>query len=307
LGYWEGARQPAESREGAITVSSIPNGWLWVIPLSNGTISLGAVIHKDTYTAARADATMEQIYHNLVDSSELIRGVTSTGKLVSEIKAEQDYSYRSETFAGPGYFLVGDAACFLDPLLSSGVHLAMYSAMLAAASIASVVRDEISEPDAISYFAQSYRQAYARFLIFISSFYEAQGKLGYFSKAKRLSRHDVDRHDVQSAFRNLVSGLEDFADVEGVTSHLIGEMSRRINENLNLRKGKEALQNASNRAQAEESASFFDSVEGLAMLSPSMSVNGFYVITKPRLGLVQVSPADRTGHREFVEHAQVLL
>jgi flavin-dependent dehydrogenase len=304
-GYWEGASAPTEAREGAITVSSIPNGWIWVIPLGNGSMSIGAVIHKDAYTDARGGATLEQIYQNLIDSSALVRRVTSTGQLVSEIKAEQDYSYRSETFAGPGHFLVGDAACFLDPLLSSGVHLAMYSAMLAAASVASLVRGEISEPDAASYYDQSYRQAYTRFLIFVSSFYEVQGKLGYFGEAERLSRHDVDRNDVQRAFRNLVSGLEDFADVEGVTSHLIGEMSRRITENLNLRKDKDSLRDVSNRAKLEDSASFFDSVEGLAMLSPSMSVNGFYVTTKPRLGVSRAFGADVAMRQESAVNANV--
>ena len=58
---------------------------------------------------------------------------------------ETDYSYAAETFCGPGFFLCGDAACFLDPLLSTGVHLAMLSALLGAASVASLLRGEVSE------------------------------------------------------------------------------------------------------------------------------------------------------------------
>ena len=37
-----------------------------------------------------------------------------------------------EACAGPGYFLVGDAACFLDPVFSTGVTLAMMSGKEAA-------------------------------------------------------------------------------------------------------------------------------------------------------------------------------
>jgi len=54
----------------------------------------------------------------------------------------------SDRFCGPGYMLVGDAACFLDPLLSTGVHLAQYSAMIAAASIISAIKGEVSEHEA---------------------------------------------------------------------------------------------------------------------------------------------------------------
>ena len=36
---------------------------------------------------------------------------------------------------GDGYILVGDAACFVDPLFSSGVHLAMSAGMMAAAYV----------------------------------------------------------------------------------------------------------------------------------------------------------------------------
>ena len=47
----------------------------------------------------------------------------------------QDYSYRSTQLAGPGYFLVGDAAGSIDPIFSAGVIIGMYSAYTAAWSI----------------------------------------------------------------------------------------------------------------------------------------------------------------------------
>ena len=42
-----------------------------------------------------------------------------------------NYSYRSTQVTGDGYILIGDAAAFIDPLLSSGVMLAMSSAAFA--------------------------------------------------------------------------------------------------------------------------------------------------------------------------------
>jgi hypothetical protein len=43
-----------------------------------------------------------------------------------------DFSYTCRPYAGPGYFLVGDAAAFLDPIFSTGVTLAMLSGVEAA-------------------------------------------------------------------------------------------------------------------------------------------------------------------------------
>ena len=104
-------------------------------------MSVGAVIHRDAFRAARESSSVLQIYRDAIAVSPLLSRLTRTGSLASEVKVEQDYSYTSEKFTGGGFFLAGDAACFLDPLLSTGVHLAMYSGLLAAASIASLVRE----------------------------------------------------------------------------------------------------------------------------------------------------------------------
>jgi hypothetical protein len=288
-------------------VGSIQDGWLWAIPFSDGRVSLGAVIHKDAFVVARKQFSLAEIYRNAIAESPLITRMSRPGRLISDLRTEQDYSYTSERFAGPGYFLAGDAACFLDPLLSTGVHLAMYSGMIAAASVASLLRGEVSEKEATTYHEQSYRHAYLRFLVFVAAFYETRGKLGYFHKAEQLSRYDADPGDIKRAFLNLVSGLEDFAEVEHTTSHLMGEMSRRISENLELRKDKLAMARGERRQQVEENARFFDGIEGLASLSPANAIDSLYVGTWPRLGLRRVarqhalepitSPAVLTGRR----------
>ena len=46
-----------------------------------------------------------------------------------------DYNYRARAFAAPRLLLVGDAACFLDPMFSTGVFVALLSAKLAAREI----------------------------------------------------------------------------------------------------------------------------------------------------------------------------
>ncbi len=278
-GYWDGAQRLDGRQAGAIAVGSIADGWVWGIPFSNGQMSVGAVIHRDAFRAARQSCSAHQIYCDAIASSPLVSRLTRTGNLTSEVKVEQDYSYTSERFTGAGFFMAGDAACFLDPLLSTGVHLAMYSGLLAAASIASLVRGEVMEDQAISFYEQSYRRAYLRFLVFVAAFYENRGKLGYFSKAEELTLFQTDPHDIKRAFLNLVSGVEDFADIENTTGRLMGEMSRRIRENLELRKMKQAT--SGDQPKAENNARFFDGIEGLTALSPADAIDGLYVVTSP--------------------------
>lgn len=288
-GYWDDMQRLPEGREGAIAVGSIDNGWIWAIPFSDGRMSVGVVLHKDAFQAARRAGTLESVYRDAIASCPLMAGMTATGRLNSALRVEQDYSYNAERFCGPGFMLAGDAACFLDPLLSTGVHLAMLSGLLAAAGIGSVLRGEVGEAEALAHFEGSYREAYLRFLVFVAAFYETHGKAGYFAKAETLSHFDADPGNLRRAFLNLVSGLEDLADAEQTSAHLMGEMQRRIRQNLELRRDKAALRSGALAAAADENARFFDGVEGLAAMSPENAQAGLYVATVPHLHLARVS------------------
>jgi len=107
-GYWTGAKQLTNAPKGAIAVGSVQDGWIWGIPLHNGTMSVGLVTHKTTFKEKRQQsASLEQIYLEAIDACPLIKGLVESGELVSKISAEQDYSYLSDVLSGPGYFLGG--------------------------------------------------------------------------------------------------------------------------------------------------------------------------------------------------------
>jgi 2-polyprenyl-6-methoxyphenol hydroxylase-like FAD-dependent oxidoreductase len=76
------------------------------------------------------------------------------GDATNEVLA--DFSYTCRPYAGPGYFLVGDAAAFLDPIFSTGVTLAMMSAVEAARKVIGLVRGQLGPRRA--------RCEYARFI-----------------------------------------------------------------------------------------------------------------------------------------------
>jgi flavin-dependent dehydrogenase len=295
--YWQNAGRLASGREGDICCGSIRNGWLWAIPLRNATMSVGVVMHKDTFVAKRAASVpLKDIYAESIRESPMISSIVESGTMTSAIHTEQDYSYASTRFCGPGYCMVGDAACFLDPLLSSGVHLATYSALLAAASIGSVLRGEVTADEASVFYERSFRQAYLRFLVFLSAFYDVgRAKESYFWEAQQLTKVDVETGDLKMAFLNLVTGIKDMTDVQGQAHHLVlSTMARRIDENLSFRKDKTTLASLVGERQAHANAKFFTSVEGLFAFNEAEAIEGLFVSAEPRLRLARAAKTDKT-------------
>jgi flavin-dependent dehydrogenase len=65
-----------------------------------------------------------------------VRELLEPAQLIKDsVRVVRDYSYRCNQVSGPGFFLVGDAAGFIDPIFSVGVVLGMYSARAATWSI----------------------------------------------------------------------------------------------------------------------------------------------------------------------------
>ncbi|MCC6456184.1 MAG: tryptophan 7-halogenase [Caldilineaceae bacterium] len=311
-GYWENTRRFEGRKEGAIATISIPSGWIWAIPLSDGTMSVGIVLHKEMFKEMRANSSVEEIYAKCIADSATITHMLEPGTMRPQMHVETDYSYTSEQFAGPGYMLSGDAACFLDPLLSTGVHLAMLSGLLASASYASVIRGEVSEEEARAFYDKSYRYSFLRYFVFLSAFYnqyDGEGKDTIFWTARQLSSQDAPSSDLQSAFTTLMSGVDDLVDVrhrsEATQQVVLQEMLHRLQENLELRSDKELLQRQL-EIQAKpvlENKRFFNHVEGVGSLDIEDAVNGLYVTTRPRLGLARTNENQTPEERAIEQGA----
>ncbi len=296
-GYWEDVERLPGDNAGAIGVSSIPDGWLWAIPFSDGQMSVGMVMHRNAFDVAKKQAgnDVSKVYKDALAASSMLTRITASGRLVTNLKVEQDYSYTCDKFSGLGYLIAGDAACFIDPLLSSGVHLAMYSGMLAAASFASVIHDGFAEKEVADFYHMSYKQAYLRYTVLVAALYDARGTLGYYSKAQALTNYDVDKQEINRAFLNLVSGLDDIADVEHATAHLIGEVKLRLDENIKLgaecaelRRENKMPQLTTLIERSKENTQFFDDLVGMACLSPKNAIGNLYVLTQPSVRLGRV-------------------
>jgi FAD-dependent halogenase len=104
-----------------------------------------------------------------------------------QLRVRKDYSYTHTHFWIPGLILVGDAACFIDPVFSSGVHLATYSALMAARSINTYLAGIVDEQRCFDEFESRYRREYSHFYDFLLGFYDMGNDLdSYYWHARKV-------------------------------------------------------------------------------------------------------------------------
>ena len=123
---------------GNILIIRHADGWAWFIPLSGDRVSVGVVVTTDAMRAAKLKP--EALFWKVVGESPKLAQALANAAVDGAFHTTADYNYRSRKFAAPRMLLVGDAACFLDPMFSTGVFMALFSAKLAAAEIVTAHR-----------------------------------------------------------------------------------------------------------------------------------------------------------------------
>jgi halogenation protein CepH len=208
FGYFTNGKRLPPPNSGNIFSAAFDRGWFWYIPLSDTLTSVGAVIGREhaELLADGAEAALMQ----LIPRCEHVRDMLSEATRVTtgpygEVRVRKDYSYCHTTFWRPGLVLVGDAACFIDPVFSSGVHLSTYSALLAARSINTTLAGWLAEDRAFSEYERRYRREYGYFYDFLTAFYNVDQDLdSYFWSARRVLESDEHGNE---AFIRLVAGI----------------------------------------------------------------------------------------------------
>ncbi|MDP0501365.1 MAG: NAD(P)/FAD-dependent oxidoreductase [Verrucomicrobiota bacterium JB022] len=123
-------RRDEGARGGNIIITRLPDGWSWFIPVDGDRVSLGVVTTPERLKASGQDR-LDFFWQALRQSPQLAERLAQA-EATSELHVTADYSYSHTDFGGPRHLLVGDAACFIDPIFSSGVYLASESAYAAA-------------------------------------------------------------------------------------------------------------------------------------------------------------------------------
>ncbi|KAK2836992.1 hypothetical protein FQN49_006518, partial [Arthroderma sp. PD_2] len=114
-GYWKGASSYGigTPREGDPYFEAIADGsgWVWLIPLHNGTTSIGVVMNQAMATAKKREAgsTSRDFYLENVKQIPGIWQLLDKAELVSDLKSASDWSYSASSYASPYLRIVGDA------------------------------------------------------------------------------------------------------------------------------------------------------------------------------------------------------
>ena len=124
----------------------VEEGWFWMIPLDEERTSVGLVIDAEVARRVQRQSgiTSDGMLHWGIERCPAVArrmegAVGPEGNIIAA-----DFSYRCRPYAGPGYFLVGDAAAFMDPIFSTGVCVAMTGAEAAAKSVIELAAGKIT-------------------------------------------------------------------------------------------------------------------------------------------------------------------
>ena len=185
--YFTGAEPLPEPDQNNIFIESYQHGWLWSIPLHTGRSSVGAVVDSKTgQDGIQRNGPRAFLEAQLAQSKHMCI-MLKHAQMDSEPSVVRDWSYTAEKLFGPGYIMAGDAACFVDPLFSSGVHLALMSGVLAAAYVTTALNDPSMAAESGQVYQELYLKEYNQFREMARLFYSSNLTAeSYFWEARRI-------------------------------------------------------------------------------------------------------------------------
>ncbi|GJN78644.1 hypothetical protein PLIIFM63780_002153 [Purpureocillium lilacinum] len=158
--------------------------------------------------------SMIEYYKQCLAMAPRIEELLSEAELIPDAKSAADWSYTASTYHLPNARICGDAGSFIDPLFSSGIHLAITGGLSAAVTIAASIKGNCSEPGAGAWHSKKTVESYTRFFLAVSSA----------TKQIRTQHEpiiqDMDQEGFQRAFdlfRPIIQGTVD-ADPSGMVS-----------------------------------------------------------------------------------------
>jgi flavin-dependent dehydrogenase len=181
--HWRGAWRDEGDRAGDIQIvvfgEAEETGWFWSIPFKDGRIpfkdgrtSIGAVVASGWIKKRKVPgAPIQDLYDRAIAESPAMQRIVSGAEQLMPASATADFSFRVRDLAGPGWLVIGDAGGFIDPLFSTGAHLAMYGGFHAANIIADgLARGALKQEDFVTWSALV-RKGAELFLGSVQAFY----------------------------------------------------------------------------------------------------------------------------------------
>jgi 2-polyprenyl-6-methoxyphenol hydroxylase-like FAD-dependent oxidoreductase len=140
--HFTGVERNKGEMVGHATIIMCDEGWFWIFALNETKTSVGFVSHP--WFTKELNVPPKKLLAWAVARCPIVRHRMRDAVGPSENVIISDFSYRCRPYAGKdgAYFMIGDAACFLDPIFSAGVTLAMVNAQQTSPIVASMLRGQ---------------------------------------------------------------------------------------------------------------------------------------------------------------------
>jgi len=214
--YYRNARRYPAPNGGDVITEASENGWFWFIPLSDDLTSVGWVTDLDFLQGREIGRAFAVEVETTRIIRELVRDATITS---GPTRLRYEHAIVNEPLWANRLILVGDAAGFVDPLFSTGVHSALYASQKAAAAIAAVLAGTVDEHDAARWYDDEVRRHIVRIGTSVRLIYSLHPGNSTFWRRRDLSGlTDVEAEEL--AVRLGAEGFQFFAQLHQATDHL---------------------------------------------------------------------------------------
>jgi flavin-dependent dehydrogenase len=181
--HWDGVFRDEGAREGDIQIvlfggdegglasrCTAPGGWFWFIPFKDHRTSVGAVVRGEWMRTHKSE-NVEALYRRAIAASPVAARFLAGATQLWPARAAADFSFRVRDLSGDGWLAVGDSGGFIDPLFSTGAHVAMHGGLHAADAIdAALDAGDVSRARFLGW-EKYVRQGTDLFLTLVESFY----------------------------------------------------------------------------------------------------------------------------------------
>lgn len=128
-------------------IEAFESGFVWSAPLASGLRDVTAMIDAPS---GKADRNV--LYRRAISAARHVEDLISGAAPSGPVRGIDATPYGARKYCGADFFLVGDAASFVDPLSAHGVHKAMDGALAAAVSIRTILERPERMEDAVDFY-----------------------------------------------------------------------------------------------------------------------------------------------------------
>lgn len=170
--------------------------WYWLIPFPNGRCSLGVVGDKKALEPDGESEKLDDVLWQWVGEEPFLSRLLEKAATLFPARSIGGYTAKVKHMHAPGYALLGNAGEFLDPVFSSGVTIALQSAVLASEVLDRQLQGEIVDWE--SEFAQPLQQGVQAFSAYVKGWYD--------SSFQDIIYHSMHQPDIKRMICSVLAG-----------------------------------------------------------------------------------------------------